>query len=102
MEERRSYSKEFKLDAIELSNSSNKSVKEIAADLGIPYKLLCVWRSKYFKEGKESFPGHGNIHEKDKEFKQLEKELKNIKEERDILKKALAIFSKPQGRNTDL
>jgi len=43
MEERRSYSKEFKLDAIELSKSYNKSVKEIAADLGIPYKLLCVW-----------------------------------------------------------
>jgi transposase len=37
MEERRSYSQEFKFDAIELSNNSNKSIKETAADLGIPY-----------------------------------------------------------------
>ena len=101
-EERRSYSKEFKLDAVDLTNNTNKTVKAIAADLGVPYKLLCTWRNQYFKDGKESFPGHGNTHEKDKEFKQLEKELRYVREERDILKKAYVIFSKPQGENTDL
>lgn len=101
MKERRVYTQEFKLDAVELTNSSDKPITEIASDLGISYQLLCKWRYQYSKEGKEGFPGHGNLKE-NKEFKLLEKELKSVREERDILKKALAIFSKPQGRNTNL
>jgi len=101
MKGRRVYTQEFKLDAVELTNSSDKPMTEIASDLGISYQLLCKWRHQYLKEGKEGFPGHGNLKE-NKEFKLLEKELKSVREERDILKKALAIFSRPQGRNTNL
>ena len=99
--ERRVYTKEFKLDAVELTNKSDKPITEIASDLGISYQLLCKWRAKHLKDGKESFPGHGNLKE-NKEFKLLEKELKSVTEERDILKKAYVIFSRPQGRNTNL
>ena len=50
--ERRSYSKEFKEDAVALTNGSGKTVKEIASDLGIPSALLSRWRVKRLKKGK--------------------------------------------------
>ncbi|WP_038064576.1 transposase [Thermodesulfovibrio thiophilus] len=92
MIKRRVYTKEFKIEAVEHTLDSTKTVKEISEDLGVPYHLLCKWRSKYLQEGTNSFPGHGNL-------KESEKELKNVTEERDILKKALAIFSQNPRRN---
>ena len=74
-------------------------MKEISDELGIPSHLLYKWRSKYLKEGENSFPGQGNLKERERELKRLEKELKNVTEERDILKKALGIFSQTPRRN---
>jgi transposase len=96
---RRVYTNEFKIEAVELTERSEKTVKEISDELGIPYQLLCKWRSKYLKEGESCFPGHGNLKESERELKRLEKELKNVTEERDILKKALGIFSQTPRRN---
>lgn len=47
MVKRRVYSKEFKLEAVALSEKSEKTVKEIALDLGVPYQVLCKWRAIY-------------------------------------------------------
>jgi transposase len=99
MIKRRVYTKEFKIEAVELTERSEKTVKEISDELGIPSHLLYKWRSKYLKEGTGSFPGHGNLKESERELKRLEKELKNVTEERDILKKALGIFSQTPRRN---
>jgi len=99
MIKRRVYTKEFKIEAVELTLDSTKTVKEIPEDLGVPYHLLCKWRSKYLQEGTNSFPGHGNVKESEKELKRVEKELKDVTEERDILKKALAILSQNPRRN---
>ena len=63
---------------MELTERSEKTVKEISEELGIPYQLLCKWRAKYLKEGMDSFPGHGNLRESEKEMKRLERELKNV------------------------
>jgi len=101
MKRRRVYSNTFKKEAVELSENSDKTAKEIALDLGVSYPLLCKWRSKYLQEGQEAFPGHGNLNEKDKDYKLLERELSKVKEERDILKKALGIFSHSPGRSTN-
>ncbi len=103
MEKRRIYSKEFKSDAVVLTLKNGKTVKETAEDLGVPYSILCKWRTQYNKYGENAaFPGNGNIKESEKDLKVLERELRIVKEERDILKKALAIFSKYPGRNTSL
>ncbi|WP_303701983.1 transposase [Flexistipes sinusarabici] len=101
MKKRRVYSESFKREAVELSEDSDKTSKEVAFDLGVSYPMLCKWRSKYLKEGQDAFPGHGNLNEKDKDYKLLERELSKAKEERDILKKALGIFSHSPGRNTN-
>lgn len=99
MVKRRVYSKEFKLEAVALSEKSEKTVKEIALDIGVPYQVLCKWRSIYSIEGSDGFPGKGNIKASEKELHELKKKLKEAEEEKEILKKALAIFSSAQPRN---
>ena len=96
MEERRTYTEEFKRDAVELSLNSDKSVKEIAKDLGINYGNFTRWHREYRNKGKNAFPGNGNqkLTLEQQKIKELEDELRETKLERDILKKAVGIFSK--------
>ncbi|PTX17325.1 transposase [Halanaerobium congolense] len=96
MGKRRTYTEEFKRDAVELNISSDKNCTEIAEDLGINYNNLIRWRKKYRNNGELAFPGKGNqkLTSEKQKIKNLEDELKETKLERDILKKAVAIFSK--------
>ena len=99
MNNRTKYSAEFKLKAIELSKNSD-NIKDVAVSLGISAALLYRWRKEYFsREGKgEVFPGMGKstgiLNPEWEELKRLRRENKHLKEERDILKKAVSIFSK--------
>ena len=96
MGERRTYSEEFKKEAVELSFNSVKPCKDIAEDLGISYHNLIRWRREYKNKGQLAFPGQGNqkLTPQQEKIKNLEIELKETKIERDILKKAVCIFSK--------
>jgi transposase len=93
---KRKYSKEFKLEAVALAKNSDKSMRETASNLGIDESLLRQWRAKYQDMGETAFPGHGkqNLTSEEAEIKRLKRDLEIAKEERDILKKAVAIFSK--------
>jgi transposase len=91
---RRKYDREFKLEAVRLITQGGRSVVEVARDLGIHENLLYNWRRKYLDDTAHAFPGKGHLKPADEEMRRLKKELLDIKEERDILKKALAIFSK--------
>jgi transposase len=91
---RRRYTKEFKLEAIQLVLSKGSNASEVARNLGIHPNLLNRWIREYNSDQEHSFPGLGKLKESD-ELRQLRKELAGTKMERDILKKALAIFSKP-------
>jgi transposase len=94
-EKRKSYTEEFKKDAVELSNRSDKTVKDVSENLDIPYGTLIRWRREYKDKGDLAFPGHGKqkLTPEQKEIQRLKKELKDAKTERDILKKAVSIFS---------
>lgn len=89
----RNYDKEFKLNALALYKSG-KSGTEICKDLGIPHATFWSWLKQADIEGAESFVGSGKIKPANDEAYRLKKELDEVKMERDILKKALAIFSK--------
>jgi len=91
---RRKYDRDLKMEAVRLVVEGNRSVVEIARDLGIHENLLYNWRRKYLDDAVHAFPGKGHLKPADEEMRRLKKELTDIKEERDILKKALAIFSK--------
>jgi len=75
-------------------NESGKSVAEISADLGVSPKTLYRWRQELARDGEQAFPGKGRLKADDEYVRRLERELKLVTQERDILKKAVAIFSK--------
>ena len=92
--EKRNYSVEFKEKAVELSYARG-SVVEICRELDIPTSVLSRWRRESQAYGKNSFPGKGNpkLTDQQKEIAELKKKLRDTEIERDILKKAIAIFS---------
>ena len=90
---RRTYTREFKIEAAKLSYNSDKSVEEIAASLGVSQSSLNRWRREYRKDPDQAFPGQGQQKERDAEVARLKKELKQARMENEILKKAAAIFT---------
>jgi transposase len=100
MKSRRKFDKQFKIDAVKLLERSGKTITEIADDLGIESYALSRWRQDFAKNKEKAFPGEGNP--RDEELFRLKKELADVTMERDILKKAVAIFSKTEKRGTNL
>jgi len=94
-EQRRRYSKEFKMEAIHLVESQGGNASAVARNLGIEPNTLNRWIREYKSDNEYAFPGLGKLKEPEEELRKLQKELADTKMERDILKKALAIFSKP-------
>jgi len=89
----RQFSKEFKRNALQLVEKG-VSVGKVARDLDVHPNLIHLWRRNYLAEGESAFAGTGNVKPEEAELKRLQKELEDVKEERDILKKALSVFSK--------
>ena len=100
---RKKYDKEFKQKAVELSYARGNT-KEIADELGIDKGLLYRWRKELKKYEGNSFPGHGTpkMTDLEREVTRLRKELRDAKMEREILKKAINIFSVSDGKSTSL
>ena len=92
---RRTFTPQFKRDAVGLVKQG-KTVTEVARSLGIARSLLQRWREQLDKRSAEAFPGQGNASGEKERVRQLEKALRDTREERDILKKALAYFADDQ------
>ena len=91
---RQQYSKQFKIDAVELSLRGDKSIKEIADDLGINPNALYRWKSQNRASKESAFVGTGNLKDaQSEEIRQLQLKLRLVTVEREFLKKALAVFS---------
>lgn len=90
------YDKEFKVNAVKIYLGSDKSIEAIAKDLGVSRASLGNWINQYKSGGEKSFPGSGHVI--DEELRALKRELYVVRQERDILKKAVAIFSEPRGK----
>lgn len=97
--ERRKFDKEFKLMALNLCHTG-KPTKEVAEDLGIRAELVRRWKREHEQYQEGSFSGHGNANmtAEQKEIARLKRELKEAQIERDILKKAINIFSRNDGK----
>ena len=91
---RRKYDREFKIEAVKLVTERGTSIAEAARNLGIHENLLRTWKNKYLEDTIDSFPGKGHLKPQDEQLWRLRKKLADMEQERDILKKALAIFSK--------
>ncbi len=93
-DKRRKYTKQFKKESVEFLLRSGKAASKISAELGIRNELLSRWKREYEEHEEKAFPGQGNPIEA--ELVALKRELADVKMERDILKKAVSIFSKDQ------
>ena len=93
---RRKFSREFKVEAVRMIRDGGLSLAEVARDLEIRPDMLRRWKRQTEEAGPGAFPGSGRLAPDDEEARRLRRELQRVREERDILKKALAIFSDRQ------
>lgn len=100
MGERRTFSKEFKEDALELMRTSGRTMTAIANDLGVTVNMLCRWKRESEMASKtgniKAFPGSGKA--RDEEIARLKRENADLRESNEILKKAMAIFTVKKPR----
>ena len=96
VQDRRKYDSDFKRNAVLLSEQPGRTVSEVAENLGVSKDLIYRWRRQMREQGEIAFPGHGKmaLTPEQQKIRELEKKLKDVEMERDILKKAMAIFSR--------
>jgi transposase len=90
------YTKEFKEEAVKLVQNSGKSASQIARELGISDSALYMWQKQLAEKGPDAFPGTGHQSAQEEEIRRLKRELEITRQERDILKKVVSIFSREQ------
>ena len=91
---RKSYTREFKVETVKLVTDGDAKVSEIARDMGIHPNTLYNWIQQFSAKPEEAFPGKGHVASDAEVIRQLKRENERLKMEREILKKAMAIFSK--------
>ena len=94
MAERKRFTREFKLEAVRLLEQGTKPAAQLARELGVPRNRLYKWQAEIVRAGKQAFPGTGRRLGEDSEIARLKRENEQLREERDILKKAAAYFAK--------
>lgn len=92
----KTYTPEFKREAVRLAQTSGKPIMQIARELGISDTSIHQWRKELAAHREEAFPGSGHQTAQDEELRRLKRELEITKQERDVLKKAIGIFSRNQ------
>ena len=90
---RKHFSKQFKIDAVKLVTEQGYKVSEAARNLGIHHSSLRHWKKQLETHGNQSFPGKGHMTSDKEELYRLRKEVKKLRMEREILKKAAAFFA---------
>ena len=93
--DRRTYTEEFKREAVRLMETSGKPVAQLARDLGINDNNLYRWRGLYGSQPQANM--NGSVSEMEAELKRLRREVEVLRQERDILKKAMSIVSRSQS-----
>lgn len=91
---RRKFSREFKLEAVRLINEQGVAVTQACQDLDIHESVMRRWLRETDGSGSQAFPGQGQVKARDVELLKLQRALKRVTAERDILKKALGYFAK--------
>ena len=90
---RRKYDPEFKLGAVKMVVDDGREATEVAERLGIHPGLIHNWKKRYLEKGEGAFGARSQVSPGDKEVRELKRELARVRQERDILKKAMAYFA---------
>jgi transposase len=92
--QQKTYTREFKWEAVQLVKSSGKPMSQVARELGISDSALYHWSKQLAEQGEQAFPGSGHQTAQEEEIRRLKRELEITRQERDILKKVVSIFSR--------
>jgi transposase len=95
------YDKEFKIEAVRLASEPGNSQAQIERDLGLGQGAISRWKRALKLDGEHAFPGKGRLKAPDEKVRSLEREVLRLRRERDILKKAVVIFSEDPNRYSD-
>ncbi len=90
---RKTYDREFKLEAVRLAESSGKPIAQVERELGLSNGSIVRWRHALAHQGPDAFPGKGRLPACGAELRRLERENAILRQEREILKKAIAVLS---------
>jgi len=88
------YDKEFKLQTIQMIQEEGKTVAQVSREMGITDKTLYRWMAELKTSGVQAFPGSGQLKADDRALRDLQKRIRDLEEENDILKKAMHYFAK--------
>ena len=91
------FDREFKISAVKMVTEGGHKAAEVARSLGIHETQIYNWKKKFSDQGDKAFPGKGHL----SELAALRRKLKDVEMERDILKKAVGIFSKTTENGSD-
>lgn len=97
---RKVFTKEFKLRALELLESSKKTLRQVSVELGISESNLYNWRKEFQTKQGEAFPNKPQLDERELELRHLKARVAELEEEREILKKAAAFFARESQQST--
>lgn len=95
---KKQFDRDFKISAVKMVTQEGHPAAEVARSLGIHANQLYSWKKKYSNDGEKAFPGKGHL----TEIPALRKQLREVEMERDSLKKAVGIFSKPTENGSSL
>ena len=93
MKKRRRFSQEFKIEAVRMVVDQGRDLFQVCEDLEIRPDMVRKWKKKFENDGMGGVPGSGRMKPEDEEMRRLRREVERLRMERDILKKAVAIFS---------
>jgi transposase len=97
-QKRRQFTQDFKLEAVRLATAGDRKLSEVARELGIRPDMLRQWKrqaeARAGQVPRDVFPGNGKLPSQDEEIRRLRREVAQLREERDILKKATAFFAR--------
>lgn len=98
---RRTYDKAFKQETVRLVLEEGRRASEVERNLGIGRSIVSRWVREFHQDTQDAFPGQGRMKPAEDELRRLQRELDRVTRERDILKKAVAIFSQDPDRYSD-
>jgi transposase len=98
--QRKSYTREFKIRAVQLMEESSKSIRQLAEELGVSENNLYNWRKQLREKADNAFLNEPRLDEKELEIRRLKARVSELEEEREIFKKAAAFFAKEESQRS--
>ena len=95
MNERRKFDRAFKIETVKLVTEQGRSVPSVAREIGVHENTVYKWVKDFKTDEEQAFPGSGNMKPEEDEMRRLKRRNTELEEENAILKKAMAIFTKP-------